>query len=178
MAGDEDQPQDVVAERVVVEDGIEVGEAVEDHEPLEFLRLTAELGDPNGEPVVAAQPVDAPVLGRSHQPGPGIGGYARGRPLFERFDERVLRQFLGEPDVADQGGESGEDARGFQAPDRFHRGTRILVRHGQLSGPYTWRRSPSPSLTIAQNRLDSSMASSFDRTSMRAKLTMASFASV
>jgi len=38
--------------------------------------------------------------------------------------------------------------------------------------------SPSPSLTIAQNRRANSMSSSLDRTSISAKLTIVSFASV
>src|SRR5260370_14200388 len=46
------------------------------------------------------------------------------------------------------------------------------------SGPNPWRTSPSPSPTIFQKRFDSSIASSFDRTSISAKPTTASFASV
>ena len=47
-----------------------------------------------------------------------------------------------------------------------------------LSGPYTWRIAPSPLPAICQKRLASSIASSLDRTSTRAKLRMVSLDSV
>ena len=44
--------------------------------------------------------IDRPVLGRCHQPGAGVARDARLRPLLERRHERIMREILGEADVA------------------------------------------------------------------------------
>src|ERR1035438_2302672 len=59
-----------------------------------------------------------------------------------------------------------------------HRSRQRRRPYPRFSGPNTWRTSPSPSPAICQNRFDSSSASSFERTSISAKLTISSFASV
>ncbi len=62
--------------------------------------------------------VERVVLGDLHQPRAGIARHAFGRPLFERRDQRVVREILGQADVADHADESGDQARRFDAPDR------------------------------------------------------------
>ena len=47
-----------------------------------------------------AQQVDRAMLRGGHQPGARVVRDARLRPLLERGDERVLRQVLGQADVA------------------------------------------------------------------------------
>ena len=64
------------------------------------LELAAELLVLALEQLAAAQPVDGAVLRGGHQPGARVVRDARLRPLLERGDERVLRQLLGEADVA------------------------------------------------------------------------------
>jgi hypothetical protein len=44
-------------------------------------------------------------------PGAGVGRDALGGPLFQRSDQGVLRQFLGQADVPDQPGQAGDDPR-------------------------------------------------------------------
>ena len=114
MAGGEDQAQQVVAD-VVVERGIEVGRcafAVD-------LELAAELLVLALHQLGAAQPVDGAVLGRGHQPGAGLVGDAGLRPLLERGDERVLRQLLGQPDVAHHARQAGDQPRLLDPEYRF-----------------------------------------------------------
>jgi hypothetical protein len=99
----------------------------------------AELRDLDGEPVVAAQPVDRPVLRRGHQPTGRVLRHAASRPLLQGGDQGVLRQLLGEPDIAHQAGQRGDDAARLQPPHRRHHGARVGPGcwHGQVSGPYT-----------------------------------------
>jgi hypothetical protein len=66
-----------------------------------------------------ADGVDGPALGRGHQPGAGVVGHARLRPLFQRGDERVLGELLGPPDVVQQVGQPGDDPGRLQFPDRL-----------------------------------------------------------
>ena len=57
-----------------------------------------------------AAPVDGPALGGGREPGTGVARDARLRPLLQRLDEGILRQFLGQTDVADQPHERGDEA--------------------------------------------------------------------
>ena len=97
MAGDEDEPEQVVADASVRSSiaASRSGTAV-----LLRLELVAELLVLAIEPLAAAPVVDRPVLGRGHEPGARVARNARSRPLLERGDERVLRQVLGQADVA------------------------------------------------------------------------------
>ena len=96
MTRDEHEAQQVVAD-MIVERGVEVR-----HRPFTFvLELGADLLVLSFVQRVAAHRVDRAALGRGHQPRARIVGHARRRPLLERGDERVLREILGEADVAD-----------------------------------------------------------------------------
>ena len=125
MAGDEDQAQQVVAD-VVVERGVEVGR----RRSLLRLELVAELLVLALEQLVAAQLVDGAVLRGRHQPGARVVRDARLRPLLERGDERVLRQLLGEADVAHDARQPGDEPRRLDPPDRVDRAMRLGGRHG------------------------------------------------
>ena len=58
--------------------------------------------------LVLAQTIDRAALGRRHQPCAGFVGHAAGGPVFERGDERVLRQFFGQADVAHHARQAGD----------------------------------------------------------------------
>ena len=45
--------------------------------------------------------------------------HARLRPLFEGSEEGLLREVLGQADVAGEASEAGDDAGGLDAPDGF-----------------------------------------------------------
>ena len=97
------------------------------------LELAADLLVLALEHLVPAQPVDGAALGGGHQPGAGLFGNARLRPLLERGDQRVLRQLLGEADVAHHAGEAGDELRLLDPPDRVDRamdvGRRCIGSH-------------------------------------------------
>ena len=65
---------------------------------------------------------------------PGLSGTPVARPALERRDQRVLRQVLGQPDVADQPRQAGDEAGGLDPPDRLDRRPGI-GRRRQLSRP-------------------------------------------
>ena len=48
---------------------------------------------------------------------PGLSGTPELRPLLERGDQRILRQLLGQPDVAHHAVEAGDQPRRLDAPD-------------------------------------------------------------
>jgi hypothetical protein len=52
-----------------------------------------------------------------HEPGARLLRDARTRPLLERGNQRVLRQLLGEADVADDPRETGDQPGGLDSPD-------------------------------------------------------------
>ncbi len=113
MTRDEHQPQQVVAD-VVIDGGDEVG--------LDLVAARVEFGAQLDvfllDAFVAAEVVEGAVFGDLHQPRAGVARHAFGRPLFERRDQRVVREILGEADVADHADESGDQAGRFDAPDR------------------------------------------------------------
>ncbi len=113
MAGDEDEAEQVVADGVV-ESGVEVGRGL--FEGFEFAGelFVFALGDG-----VAAEEIDGAAFGGCGEPCRGIIGDAGLRPLFECGDECLLREVFGEADVTGEARESGDDARGLDAPDGF-----------------------------------------------------------
>jgi hypothetical protein len=113
MAGDEDEPEEVVADGVV-ESGVEVGRGL--FEGFEFAAelFVFALGDS-----VAAEEIDGAAFGGCGEPCRGIIGDTRLWPLLECGDECLLREVFGEADVTGEARESGDDARGLDAPDGF-----------------------------------------------------------
>jgi len=49
------------------------------------------------------------VLRGGHEPCTRVAGDACGRPLFQRRDERILRELFGGANVANDSRESGDD---------------------------------------------------------------------
>jgi len=70
------------------------------------------------------------MLGGSHQPGAGVIRDARLRPLLEGGNERVLREFLGKADVADDPRESRDNPGRLDPPDCVDCAMCIGSRHG------------------------------------------------
>ena len=124
----------------------------------------------------AAQRVDRAVLGGGHQPGARVVRDARPRPRLQRGDERVLREVLGEADVAHDPRQPGDQPRRLDPPDRVDRALRdghgcaCSFHAAWTSGPWssiskTCRTSiTSPSLIGAREA--HSTASSLDLTSI------------
>jgi len=82
---------------------------------------------PLGDCVVAKE-IDGATFGGCGEPCGGIIGDARFRPLFECGDECVLREIFSEADVTGEARESGDDARGLDAPDGFDGAMQSLMR--------------------------------------------------
>ena len=128
MAGDEDQPQQVVA-HVIVERASRSGTAL-------LLRASSSWPSSCVLPLVqraAAEKVDGAMLRGGHEPGARIVRDARLRPPLERRDERVLRQILGRADVAHDPGEARDQPGGLDSPDRVDGAMCIGNRHGSQS---------------------------------------------
>ena len=111
MASGEGEPQEIVAD-IVVECRFDIGGGVE---PLPH--LAADLGVLALRHLLAAQAIDGAVLRRRHQPGAGIVGHAGLRPALQRRHQRILGQFLGEPDIAHHARQAGDQPRRFDPPE-------------------------------------------------------------
>src|SRR5207302_6507620 len=87
------------------------------------------------------------VLGRRHQPGSRPLRHAGDGPLLERGNERVLRELLGGPDVADEASQPGDEPGRLDPPDRFDRAVRLfggafasrIYGPSPLTHPRAWR---------------------------------------
>src|SRR5688500_16628535 len=74
--------------------------------------------------------IDAAAFGDRHQPCARVARNALARPLFERGDERVLREIFSEPDVARHARQRGDELRRFDFPDGVNRACGIPRFHG------------------------------------------------
>ena len=128
MAGREDEPQQVVAD-VVVERRVEIR-----HGHLcSRLELAAELLVLALEPLVSPQEIDGAMLRGGHEPGARVVRDARLRPLLERGDQRILRQVLGQTDVAHDPRQTGDEPGRLDPPDRVDGAMGVGSRHGYRS---------------------------------------------
>src|SRR2546422_9680368 len=93
------------------------------------LELVTELLMLAVEHLAPAQLVNRPVLRGGHEPGARIVRDARLGPALERGDERVVRQVLGETDVAGDAREPSDELGGLDAPDGVDRAMRVGLRH-------------------------------------------------
>ena len=97
---------------------------------------------------------------------PGLSGTPVARPLLQRGDERVLRELLGEPDVAHHPRQAGDQARGLDPPDRLDGALRWRLAAQALSrrlGRRGWiGRTSITSPSRAGQRAAHSTASSFE----------------
>ena len=67
--------------------------------------------------LAAAQMIERPALGRRHQPRAGLFRHARRGPVFERRQQRFLRQVLGQRHVAQHPRQARDQPRLLDAPD-------------------------------------------------------------
>ena len=91
------------------------------------------------EQLVAAEKIDGSMLRGGHEPGAGIFRDARFGPLIERRNEGLLREVLGDADVAHHAGETGDQLRLLDPPDCVDRAVCVGSRHG-----YRLTHLPSP----------------------------------
>lgn len=119
MARGEDQPQQVVVDVLGVMEG---GRLLRRRRRLQ---VAADLCELAGVVLAAADQVHGAVPGGGHEPGAGVVGDAVAGPLLQRGDQRVLREFLGDPDVADQPGDGGDHARRLDAEDGLDGAVRV-----------------------------------------------------
>ena len=75
------------------------------------------------------QAVERTSFGRGGKPGGRVVRHALPRPLLQRGDQSVLRQFLGQADVAHHARDRGDDLRGFLLPYRLDRTLGRYQRH-------------------------------------------------
>src|SRR6185436_4147064 len=127
MTGYEHESQEVIAD-VVVDCGVEIG-----HRHLLCLELATELFVFPFEECSPAKQVDSPMLRGRHEPGAGLVGDAGLRPLFECGDERILREILGQTDVAHDAGETGDEPGRFDPPDSVNGAMDVGRGHGYRS---------------------------------------------
>src|SRR5947208_10245956 len=129
MAGDEDEPQEIVFNVLV-------------HGSLDFLggsfllrlKIATDLLVLALEALVAAKKVDGAMLGGGHEPGAGIVRHSRFGPALQRGDERVLREIFGNANIADDAREAGDQSGGFYPPDCVNSAMRIRQGHGSGAG--------------------------------------------
>src|SRR5439155_18763789 len=79
-------------------------------------------------PLAAPPRVDGPMLGGGHEPRARVVRDARLGPPLECHDQRVLREILGQTDVAHDPREPGDEPGRFDSPDGLDTAMR-LRRH-------------------------------------------------
>src|SRR5205823_717196 len=95
--------------------------------------LVCELDMLAPEQLLPLEVVDGVMLRRGHEPGAWVLRHPRLRPLLERGDERVLRELLGETDVAHDARETADQPSRLDPPDRVDRTMGVGRRaHGSL----------------------------------------------
>src|SRR6266853_471311 len=142
MAGREHEAQEIVAD-VVVHTVDQGGFEIRRGYLLFELHLADELLVLALEELVPAEVIQRAVLRGGHEPGARAVRDARLRPSLEGGDEGVLREFLGETDVAHHPREAGDDLRGLDPPDRVDRAVRGGCGHGDRIGCALTASSPS-----------------------------------
>ena len=133
MTGRENEPQQIVAD-IVFARGIErIDEIGRD---VRFLRveIASVLLVLARVQRVLPQTVERLVLRCRHEPRSRLFGHAHARlaPVLQRGDERVLRQFLGERDIAHHARHARNHLRGLDAPHRVDGAPGRIVRRALL----------------------------------------------
>jgi len=114
--------------RLIFAGSVEIGDRL-----LVRLELVAQLLVLPLEHLVPAEVIDGPMFGGGHEPRAGIAWHAGRGPLLERGKERVLREILGDADVPDNAGETGDDFRRLHLPDCLDGALGFGSRHGYRS---------------------------------------------
>jgi hypothetical protein len=99
-------------------------------ELLFHLKLVPEQGMLVREHAGAAQLIERTILGGGHEPGAGVVGDPGAWPCFEGTQECLLRQLLGQPDIAHPPCERCDQVRRLDAPDCIDGAMDIRDRHG------------------------------------------------
>src|SRR5258708_12297229 len=128
MAGYEHEAQEVVA-NVIVERGVEIRHG----HLLLRLKLAAKLLVLALKPLVSAEHVDSTMFRGGHEPSARVVRDARFRPLLERRNESILREFLGKTDIAYDPRETSDDSGRLDPPDRIDGVVCVGSRHGYPS---------------------------------------------
>jgi hypothetical protein len=103
MAGDEHQTQQIVAHRII-DGSIEVGPVL-----LQGLEIVDHFDVLPVEHLATPQDVDGPVLRGRHEPRTRLVRNPGSRPPLQRSNQRILRQVLGQPDIAHDPGQPGNE---------------------------------------------------------------------
>src|SRR5277367_5456497 len=147
MARDKYQPQQIVA-HIIIESRCKIW-----HGHLFLFHLAAQLFVLALQPRVAPEMINRAMLGCGHQPCAGIIRHARLRPLLQRGNQSVLRQILGDADVAHHPREAGDNPGGFNPPDCVNRAISVGSAHSYPSHHLRLSRaSRSAALRPAANR--------------------------
>jgi hypothetical protein len=133
MTRDKHQPQQIVAD-IVVKSCIEIR-----HDHLSGCELATEFIVFAFKQRVPAEMIDRAMLGGSHKPGPRIIRDARFRPLFERSDKGILREVLGNTDIAHNPREAGDQSRGFDPTNRVNRTVDRTIDRSMGIGSHCYR---------------------------------------
>jgi hypothetical protein len=99
------------------------------------------------EHAMSAKVIDGSMLGRLHQPRPGIVGHSGTGPLFKRDQQRFLGQVFCETDVAHEARKPGDQLSGFDSPNSINGAMDVTGRHStddNIFGREKARRSGSP----------------------------------
>ena len=99
------------------------------------------------EHLAAAQMIDRAPLGGRHQPRARVFRNAGLRPVFERGQQGILRQILGQRHVAQHPRQAGDQPGLLDPPDGEDRAMGVGGRHGRRLALLTWRR-PSSQLPV------------------------------
>src|SRR5262249_49212629 len=180
MAGDEYQPQQIVAD-IVTHGSSEVRDFL-----FAFGELTAENLVLTAHQATSAQIVYGAMLDGGHQPGACILRNPRVRPLLKGGNQGVLREVLRDADVAHDSSQPGNDSGRLDSPNGFNRAPcagschcyrsqhvhalqATSARSGMPAQPcspalcsWSWRNSHSPCPTTLRKFFASSIASSLD----------------
>jgi hypothetical protein len=128
MAGNKHEAQEIVAD-LVIKRGVKIGRRrfLLDFESVaEFPMLAL-------QQLVAAEEIDRPMFCSGHEPGTGLVGDTRPRPLVKRGDERVLRKFLGEIDIPYDPRQAGDQLCLLDPEDCIDHAMCIVSRHDSRS---------------------------------------------
>ena len=145
IAGDQDETQHVVAHSVVdLRLEVRIDPLALDLERRQALVLAC-------DERAAPDHVDRTVARHGLEPGPRTVRDARLRPLFERSDERVLRELLGHADVTHDAHEPAHEASRLRPEDLTDRRVRVGRAHG-VPFEHAAERRPSWTPTCCRRR--------------------------
>ena len=125
MTGREHEAQEVIAD-IIVNHTVEFRHG----RLLPALELVAKLLVLALDPLVSPEEFDGTMLRRGHEPGAWVVWNARLRPLLESSHESILREVLGNADIAHNSRETGDEPRRLDPPDCVDGAMCLGSRHG------------------------------------------------